>query len=59
MSCKELIVFMRSRASELGLMKKGITEWATEVFKQADADGSDELSVIEDRFYLDAFHTRF
>ena len=38
---------MRSRASELGLMKKGITEWATEVFKLADADGSDELSVIE------------
>ena len=44
---------MRSRASELGLMKKGITEWATEVFKQADADGSDELSVIEARFHVD------
>ena len=40
-------------------MKKGITEWATEVFKQADADGSDELSVIEDRFYFEAVHTRF
>ena len=50
---------MRSRASELGLMKKGISEWATEVFKQADADGSDELSVIEARFHFNAIHRRF